>query len=54
MLSSVVAVIPEVGVMQREVRKKKRLNAKAHCAGWDMPGLDSHLCFALLRRQQIT
>src|SRR4030081_298754 len=40
------AVIPEVGVMQREVRRKN-LNAKSTIAPVDMPGLDSHLCFAL-------
>ena len=32
--------------MQREVRRKN-LNAKSTIAPVDMPGLDSHLCFAL-------
>src|SRR6195256_5132618 len=32
--------------MQREVRRKS-LNAKSTIAPVDMPGLDSHLCFAL-------
>ena len=45
-LKRLLAVIPEVGVMQREVRRKS-LNAKSTIAPVDMPGLDSHLCFAL-------
>jgi DNA-binding MarR family transcriptional regulator len=45
-LKRLLAVIPEVGVMQREVRRKD-LNAKSTIAPVEMPGLDSHLCFAL-------
>src|SRR6266436_5705947 len=45
-LKRLLAVIPEVGVMQREVRRKS-LNAKSTIAPVEMPGLDGHLCFAL-------
>ena len=45
-LKQLLAVIPEVGVMQREVRRKS-LNAKSTIAPVEMPGLDGHLCFAL-------
>jgi DNA-binding MarR family transcriptional regulator len=44
-LTVVLALIPEVGIMQREVRRKS-LNAKS-AAPVEMPGLDGHLCFAL-------
>jgi MarR family transcriptional regulator, organic hydroperoxide resistance regulator len=40
------AAIREVGDMRREVRRKS-LNAQSLIAPVEIPGLDSHLCFAL-------
>src|SRR5258707_13417220 len=45
-LKRLLAAIPEVGGMQRELRRKS-LNAKSTIAPMEMPGLDGHLCFAL-------